>query len=72
MRALGEEPARFQKLREGLWEKWDPTDALQEELVDCQARAVWRCQRADRMQEGYLCGRPGKRTIFGRTACTRR
>ncbi|MGA2987440.1 MAG: hypothetical protein ABSG32_26895 [Terriglobia bacterium] len=53
LRALGEEPARFQKLREGLWEKWDPTDALQEELVDCQARAVWRCQRADRMQEGY-------------------
>ena len=53
LRALGEEPAQFQELLEGLWEKWNPRDALQEELVTRLARAVWRLKRADRMQEGY-------------------
>lgn len=53
LRALGEEPARFKELLERLWAKWDPTDALQEELVARLARAVWRAKRADRMQEGY-------------------
>ena len=53
LRALGEEPAEFQELLEGIWEKWNPTDALQEKLVTRLARAVWRLDRSDRMQEGY-------------------
>jgi hypothetical protein len=53
MRALGEEPEQFQDLLEGLWRKYDPTDALQEGLVIRLARAMWLLNRADRMQEGY-------------------
>jgi hypothetical protein len=53
LRALGEDPAQFQDLLEGLWEKWNPTDALQERLVARLARALWLMDRADRMQEGY-------------------
>jgi hypothetical protein len=53
LRALGEDPAQFQELLEGLWEKWNPTDALQERLVSRLARALWLMDRADRMQEGY-------------------
>jgi len=53
LRALGEEPAQFQELLEGLWETYNPTDASQEGLVIRMARAEWLVNRADRMQEGY-------------------
>ncbi len=53
MRALGEVPAHFQELLEELWEEWNPTGALQEELVIALARALWLMNRAIRMQEGY-------------------
>jgi hypothetical protein len=53
MRALGEDPEQFQDLLEGLWQKYNPTDALQEGLVIRLARAMWLLNRADRMQEGY-------------------
>ena len=53
MRALGEDPAQFQELVEGLWETCNPTDAAQERLVIRLARATWLMNRADRMQEGY-------------------
>ena len=53
MRALGEDPAHFQGLLEGLWENYNPTDAAQEGLVIRLARATWLMNRADRMQEGY-------------------
>jgi hypothetical protein len=53
MRALGEDPAQFQELLEGLWEEWNPTGALQEGVVIRLARAMWLANRADRMQEGY-------------------
>jgi hypothetical protein len=53
MRALGEDPAHFQELLEELWEEWNPTGALQEELVIALARALWLMNRAVRMQEGY-------------------
>jgi len=53
MRALGEDPEQFQGLLEGLWQKYNPTDALQEGLVIRLARAMWLLNRADRMQEGY-------------------
>jgi len=53
MRALGEDPARFQALLEALWEEWNPVGGLQEGLVIRLARAMWLANRADRMQEGY-------------------
>ena len=33
MRALGEDPADFQELLEGLWEEWNPAGSLQESGV---------------------------------------
>ena len=65
LRALGEDPAQFQELLERLWEKWNPTDALQEKLVARLARAVWRLDRSDRMQEGYAL-RQAKDVSIGR------
>ena len=53
MRALGEDPAHFQELLEGLWEEWNPAGGLQEGVVIRLARAMWLMNRADRMQEGY-------------------
>ena len=53
MRALGEDPAQFQELVEGLWETYNPTDIAQEGFVIRLARATWLMNRADRMQEGY-------------------
>jgi hypothetical protein len=52
MRALGEDPAHFQELVEGLWEEWNPAGVSQEGLVIRLARATWLMNRADRMQEG--------------------
>jgi hypothetical protein len=53
LRALGEEPAHFQELLEGLWEEYNPAGVSQEGLVIRLARAMWLMNRADRMQEGY-------------------
>ena len=53
MRALGEDPAHFQKLLEGLWEEWNPVGASQEGVVISLGRALWLMNRAARMQEGY-------------------
>jgi hypothetical protein len=53
MRALGEDPAQFQQLLEGLWKEYDPTSVSEEGLVIRLARATWLTNRADRMQEGY-------------------
>jgi len=53
MRALGEDPAQFQELLEGLWETYQPSDAAQEGLVIQLAQATWLMNRAIRMQEGY-------------------
>ncbi|HMD84000.1 MAG TPA: hypothetical protein VKO18_04780 [Terriglobia bacterium] len=53
MRALGEDPADFQELLEGLWEEYNPVGASQEGVVIRLARAMWLMNRADRMQEGY-------------------
>jgi hypothetical protein len=53
LHALGEEPAHFQELLEGLWKTYNPSDAAQEGLVIRLARATWLMNRADRMQEGY-------------------
>ena len=52
MRALGEDPEKFQQLLQGLWETYSPADAAQEGLVIRLARATWLMNRADRTQEG--------------------
>ena len=53
LRALGGDPANFQKLLEGLWQEYRPAGVSQEGLVIRLARATWLMNRADRMQEGY-------------------
>ncbi len=53
MRDLGEDPAQFHELLEGLWMEHDPVGFFEEGLVIRLARAIWLMNRADRMQEGY-------------------
>jgi hypothetical protein len=53
MRALGEDPARYQELLEELWETYQPANGAQEGLVIHLARSTWLMNRAVRMQEGY-------------------
>ncbi len=52
MRALGEDPSRYQELLEELWETYQPSDGAQEGLVIHLARCTWLMNRAVRMQEG--------------------
>ncbi len=42
LRALGEDPAEFDRLLASLMETWQPADLLEEELVERLARALWR------------------------------
>jgi hypothetical protein len=52
LRGLGEDPAHFEELLEGLRQEFTPVGALQEELVIRLARVLWLADRADRSQEG--------------------
>ncbi len=52
LRALGEDPAQYEELLEGLWEEWKPVGAMQEGLVIRLRRCMWLTNRADRMLEG--------------------
>jgi len=70
LHSLGEEPAHFQELLEGLWETYHPTDAAQEGLVIRLARATWLMNRADRMQEGYAVRQAQDMNRSRGTACT--
>jgi len=49
---LGEDAGEFSKMREEFLREWHPAEGLQRRLVERLARAVWRAERADRMQEG--------------------
>ncbi len=49
--ALGEDPAQFQALLESLLQAWQPADAFQESLVCQLATALWRKDRAIRIQD---------------------
>src|ERR1035441_1824628 len=57
LRALGEEPAHFQELLEGLWEEYNPVGVSQEGLVIRLARAMWLMNRAA-CRKATPCGRP--------------
>jgi hypothetical protein len=49
--ALGEEPERFEYLVDSLTEIWQPANQMEMRLVMRLARALWRMERADRIQE---------------------
>jgi len=57
LRSLGEDPAQYQELLAALYEEFQPTGRLQEELVCRLARLFWLINRADRSQEGYALRR---------------
>jgi hypothetical protein len=52
LRGLGEDPAEFEELLEGLRQEFTPVGALQQELVIRLARALWLMDRTDRWQDG--------------------
>jgi len=51
LRVLGEDPKDFEALLESLKASWQPANALEELLVKRLARAIWRTERNDRLQE---------------------
>jgi len=51
MRALGERPDDFERLVASLTETWQPESDYELALVRRLARALWRVERADRIQE---------------------
>jgi len=51
LRVLGEDPKDFEALLESLLASWQPANALEELLVKRLARAIWRTERNDRLQE---------------------
>src|SRR5208283_4030853 len=52
LRALGEEPEDFDATIKSVREKYAPEGGFEERLAMQLARAMWRLDRADRMQEG--------------------
>jgi hypothetical protein len=55
--SLGEDPARFSELLDGLRREFMPEGVLQEQLVNRLARVLWQMERADRAQEGQALRR---------------
>jgi hypothetical protein len=53
LRALGEKPEEFAAMAQAVADEWKPASPFQELLTTRLARALWRANRADRMQEGY-------------------
>lgn len=51
LRVLGEDPSDFTKLHVDLLQTWGPRNGLENRLVERLARAFWRLQRSDRLQE---------------------
>jgi len=57
LHVLGEDAREFRALKEGLRRQWRPADIVQEKLVGRLARALWRTERSDRMQEARIMQR---------------
>jgi len=57
LRALGEKPEEFDAVVKAVMEEWSPAGGFQELLAMRLARAMWRTNRADRMQEGFALRR---------------
>ena len=54
MRALGEDPARFEALKQELRDSFGPGDAFFDKQVDDLARFYWRRDRLERSQTGLM------------------
>ena len=54
MRALGEDPAQFDALKQELQDSFGPGDAFLEKQVDDLARLYWRRDRLERSQTGLM------------------
>ena len=54
MRALGEDPARFEALKQELRSSFVPGDAFLEKQIDDLARLYWRRDRLERSQAGLM------------------
>jgi hypothetical protein len=57
LRALGEDPEDFNRLLQSLQAEWQPVGELQSRLVQRLARALWRLERNDRVQESMAVRR---------------
>ena len=57
LRALGEDPKAFKDLHLSLIQTWQPHDPFEDRLVQRLARALWRLERGDRMQESMMVTR---------------
>ena len=62
--ALGEDPAEYRRLLKSL--ENNLAEGLESQLVRRIARALWRMQRAERMQDGLAVKRLKKRVADGR------
>ncbi|HUI43481.1 MAG TPA: hypothetical protein VL523_16070 [Terriglobia bacterium] len=51
LRILGEDPEEFDRLLDSLQASWQPSDEFQFRLVNRLARAIWRLERSDRVQD---------------------
>ncbi len=56
MRALGEDPAQFEALKQELQDSFGRGDAFLEKQVDDLARLYWRRDRLERMEGGLMRG----------------
>jgi len=54
MRALGEDPAQFEALKQELRDSFGPGDAFIEKQIDDLARLYWRRDRLERSQTGLM------------------
>jgi hypothetical protein len=54
MRALGEDPAKFEALKQELRDSFGPGDAFCDKQVDDLARLYWRRDRLERSQTGLM------------------
>ena len=54
MRALGEDPAQFEALKQELRDSFGPGDAFFDKQVDDLARLYWRRDRLERMEGGLM------------------
>jgi len=54
---LGQDPARFEELRDGLYQEFSPQGTLQEELLNRLARVLLLVERAERSHEGHALRR---------------
>jgi len=54
MRALGEDPARFESVKQELRDSFGPGDAFFDKQVDDLARLYWRRDRLERMEGGLM------------------